>query len=147
MTDPKPFRVTVYIDGGARGNPGPAGAGVFVRGADDGEALYEGGLFLGRATNNVAEYSGLLAGLEAAVALGAEEVEVVSDSQLLVRQMTGEYRVKNEGLKPLYRKACRLAERFRTCAFRHVRREQNTYADRLVNLAIDQRRNVADAAK
>ena len=147
MTDGKHSRVIVYIDGGARGNPGPAGAGVVIRSADDGTALYKGGLFLGRATNNVAEYSGMLAGLAAAEKLGAEEVRIVSDSQLMIRQMTGEYRDKNEGLKPLYRKACRLAETFQTCTFQHVPREQNAQADRLVNMAIDQGRNVADAAK
>ena len=89
----------------------------------------------------------MLAGLAAAEKLGAEEVRIVSDSQLMIRQMTGEYRVKNEGLKPLYRKACRLAETFQTCTFQHVPREQNAQADRLVNMAIDQGRNVADAAK
>jgi len=141
----KTLRVIVHIDGGARGNPGPAGAGVVVLDAGDGMALFEGGIFLGRATNNVAEYKGLLAGLKAAGELHAAEVEVVSDSELLVRQMTGVYRVKNPGLQPLARRARELSEGFRRCTFRHVRREENTRADALVNQAIDQKRNVEDA--
>ena len=141
----EPLRVTVHVDGGARGNPGPAGAGIVVTDAADGAALYEGGIFLGRATNNVAEYQGLLAGLRAATDLRATDVEIVSDSQLLIRQMTGEYRVRNAGLQPLHRRARELAERFATCTFRHVRREQNTHADALVNQAINLRRNVEDA--
>jgi ribonuclease HI len=139
------LRVTVHIDGGARGNPGPAGSGVVVTDRADGQAIYEGGIFIGHATNNVAEYRGLLAGLEAAKKLGAVEVEVVSDSELLVRQMTGQYRVKNAGLQPLHHKAKDLAEGFRRCTYRHVRREDNTRADELVNAAIDAKRNVEDA--
>jgi ribonuclease HI len=133
--------VTVFIDGGSRGNPGPAAAGVVVT-ANDGRVLHEAGLYLGRATNNVAEYRGLLAGLAAAAALGATRVAVVSDSELLVRQMTGEYRVKNPGLRPLYERACRLADAFTACTFRHVRREQNLRADELVNQALDRRGHV-----
>jgi probable phosphoglycerate mutase len=139
----KPLRVNVYIDGGARGNPGPAAAGVVVCCADDGAVLQEAGIFLGRATNNVAEYRGLLEGLRLAAELRAQEVEVVSDSQLLVFQMTGQYRVKNAGLKPLHRQALDLAAKFRRCSYRHVPREENTRADRLVNQALDLRRNVS----
>jgi ribonuclease HI len=139
------LNVTIHIDGGSRGNPGPAGAGVVLK--DDGGAmLYQGGLFIGRATNNVAEYSGLIAGLKAAAELKASKVRVVSDSELLVRQMNGQYRVKNEGLKPLFEQAKRLAEQFSRCEFQHVRRELNKEADHLVNQAIDARRNVEDAA-
>jgi ribonuclease HI len=138
----KPLRVRVHIDGGARGNPGPAAAGVMVCDADDGAVLQEAGFFLGRATNNVAEYRGLLEGLRLASELHAREVEVVSDSQLLVFQMTGQYRVKNEGLKPLHRQALDLAAKFAKCSYRHVRREENTHADRLVNQAMDEERNV-----
>jgi ribonuclease HI len=141
MSD-KPLRVIVHIDGGARGNPGPAAAGVVVTCADGGEVLHEAGFFLGRATNNVAEYRGLLEGLRLAGELRAEEVQVVSDSQLLVFQMTGQYRVKNEGLKPLHREANELAAQFRKCSYRHVPREENVLADRLVNQAINQQRNV-----
>ncbi len=145
MSGAADLRVRVYIDGGARGNPGPAGAGVVILDRSDGEALYEGGVFLGRATSNVAEYRGLLAGLETAAQLGAREVEIVSDSQLLVRQMTGEYRVRSAGLLPLYQRAQELVRGFRQCRFRHVPREQNTRADGLVNRAINLRRNVESA--
>jgi len=138
----KPLRVIVHIDGGARGNPGPAAAGVVVSSADGGGVLHEAGIFLGRATNNVAEYRGLLEGLRLAGELRAQEVEVVSDSQLLVFQMTGQYRVKNEGLKPLHREASERAAKFRKCSFRHVPREENVQADRLVNQALNLRRNV-----
>ncbi len=136
------LRVTVNIDGGARGNPGPAGAGVVIQA--DGAVLYRGGLFIGHATNNVAEYSGMIAGLEQADRLGASHVHIISDSQLIVRQMTGVYRVKNEGLKPLYQKARKLAGRFDECTFEFVRREHNTEADRLVNLAIDLKENIEE---
>ena len=141
-----PLRVTVHIDGGSRGNPGPAGAGIVVTDASDGMDLYEGGVFLGRATNNVAEYQGLLAGLKAAADLSAAEVEIVSDSELLIRQMTGVYRVKNPGLQPLFRRAQEMTRSFRQCSFRHVRRELNTRADALANQAMNRKRNVEDAA-
>lgn len=141
----KPIGVTVHIDGGARGNPGPAGAGVVLRAADDGTILHQAGLYIGHATNNVAEYQALLAGLRAAGKIGASEVAIFSDSELLVRQMIGQYRVKNEGLRPLYVKALELAAKFKRCTYTHVRRELNKDADRLVNQAIDQRRNVEDA--
>jgi ribonuclease HI len=138
-----PRRVTVYIDGGSRGNPGPAAAGVVVLDTH-GTVLHEAGIYLGQATNNVAEYRGLLAGLEAAAASGATELEIVSDSELLVRQMTGEYRVKNPGLVPLAERARRLANGFAACTFRHVRREDNLRADRLVNQALDAQANVGE---
>jgi len=138
--------VIIHIDGGSRGNPGPAAAGVVVAAAD-GTVVHEAGIYLGRATNNVAEYRGLLAGLEAAKSLGAEEVEIVSDSELLIRQINGQYRVKNANLLPLYRRALRLAETFGKCRFRHIRRERNTRADQLVNRALDARRNVGGPAK
>ncbi len=131
------MNVRIHIDGGARGNPGPAGAGVVIVSADDESELYEAGLFLGKATNNVAEYSGLIAGLKAAAELKAEQVDLFSDSELLVRQMTGQYRVKNAGLKPLYDEASQLARTFERCDYHHVRRENNTLADSLVNMAID----------
>ena len=137
-------KVVVNVDGGSRGNPGPAGAGIAVS-ADDGTVLLERGIFIGHATNNVAEYRGLIGGLESAALLGAREVEIVSDSELLVRQMNGQYRVKNAGLKPLYDKACQLARQFARCQFRHVRREQNVLADKLANLAMDRRREVHSA--
>jgi len=135
------LHVTVNIDGGARGNPGPAGAGVVIR-TQDRQIIHEAGLYLGEATNNVAEYSALLAGLERAAKLGATDVDIISDSELLVRQMNGQYRVKNEGLKPLYEKAMSLSAKFHRCTFRHVRREFNRDADKLVNQAIDVKRDV-----
>ncbi len=140
------LHVTIHIDGGSRGNPGPAGAGAVVRNKADNSILYKGGVFLGTATNNVAEYSGLLAGLTAAKELGAAHVELFSDSQLLVRQMSGQYRVKNEGLKPLHRRATDLADAFEKCQFTHVRREENTAADKLANMAMDAKTNILDAA-
>lgn len=143
--DAAPLRVTVHIDGASRGNPGAAAAGVVVADAADGVVIHESGVFLGHATNNVAEYRGLLAGLEAAAALQAGEVELFSDSQLLVRQMTGEYRVRNAGLKPLHARARQLAGGFARCRFRHIPREENTRADALANQALNLRRNVADA--
>jgi probable phosphoglycerate mutase len=146
-TPPSTLRVIVNIDGGAKGNPGPAAAGVVIRDAADNQVIYEAGLFLGVATNNVAEYRGLLAGLETAAKLGAGEVEVISDSELLVHQMNGVYRVKNAGLKPLHEQAQTLRTKFSRCTIRHVRREYNECADRLVNLAVRRKRNVEGAAE
>ncbi len=137
--------LVVYIDGGARGNPGPAGAGVVVQSADDGTVLFEGGFFLGRATNNVAEYRALLEGLARARKLAGGQVEVRSDSELLIRQMRGEYRVKSENLRELFERAQRLCESFPGVRFTHVRREQNKQADRLAQRAINLKRNVEDA--
>ena len=137
-----PLKVIVNVDGGSRGNPGPAAAGVVVSDAADGTVLQEAGIYLGHATNNVAEYRGLLEGLRLAALLQAAEVEIVSDSQLLVYQMIGRYRVKHPGLAPLHRQAKELAEKFRKCSFRHVRREDNDHADSLVNQALDQKRDV-----
>ncbi len=130
------LRVVIYTDGAARGNPGPAGAGVRIEGRD-GAALAEIAEYLGEATNNVAEYRALLLGLERARTLGAREVEVRSDSELLVRQMTGAYKVRNEGLRPLVARAHALAGAFASVDYVHVRREGNRDADRLANLAID----------
>ena len=136
----------LYTDGGARGNPGPAGAG-WVLLAPDGAVLSEGGVFIGTATNNVAEYEALLAGLRVAGAEKCARVEVRSDSELLVRQMTGAYKVKNAGLKPLFTSACALVATFQSVRFTHVRREQNTDADRLANEAMDACGDVGDAER
>jgi len=135
------------VDGGSRGNPGPAAAGVVIFEADSGIVLYQAGYFLGRATNNIAEYSALVAGLQAALELQAEQIEVLSDSELMVRQMNGEYRVRNAGLKPLYEQAKTLARKFREFTITHVSRRQNKQADRLVNKALNTGRNVEDAAE
>jgi ribonuclease HI len=129
-------KARLSTDGGARGNPGPAAYG-YVLEADDGTVLAAHGEKIGIATNNVAEYSALIAGLEKALELGVDEVEVVSDSELMVKQMTGEYRVKNEALRELSLEAGRLARRIGLVDYRAVRREQNTLADKLVNDALD----------
>jgi len=129
--------IVAWIDGGARGNPGPAGYGVRIEDAD-GQLLDELHAGLGIATNNVAEYNGLLAALRYAVEHGHRNVQVRADSELLVKQMRGEYRVKNEGLKPLFLEACSLVGRLGHVVFTHVPREQNKDADRLSNLGMDE---------
>jgi ribonuclease HI len=129
-------KATLYTDGGARGNPGPA-AFAYVLEDVDGTVLAAHGEKIGVATNNVAEYRGLVAGLAKAVELELPEVEVVSDSELLVKQMRGEYKVKNEALRELSLEAARLARRLGRVGYRHVRRAQNELADRLVNEALD----------
>ena len=130
-------RVRVWIDGGSRGNPGPSAIGVVLEGAE-GAVLDTLSRAIGTATNNVAEYRALLAGLDMAERIGAREVEVMSDSELLVKQMRGDYRVKNEGLKPLCAEARRQADGFSHFTIRHVDREQNARADGLVNRALDE---------
>jgi ribonuclease HI len=129
------MKARLSTDGGARGNPGPAAYG-YVLEAEDGTVLDARGQTIGTATNNVAEYSGLVAGLTSAVELGLDELEVVSDSELMVRQMTGVYRVKNEGLRQLNLEATALARKIDRVRYRAVRREQNELADRLVNEAL-----------
>jgi ribonuclease HI len=129
--------ITAYIDGGARGNPGPAGYGVRIE-APDGSLVAELHGGLGVATNNVAEYNGLLAALRYAVEHGQHSVHVRADSELLVKQMRGEYRVKNEGLKPLFLEAIGLIRKIGQVRFEHVRREFNKEADRLSNLGMDE---------
>ena len=128
--------IVAYIDGGARGNPGPAGYGVRIEDAG-GQLLAELHGPLGIATNNIAEYNGLLAALRWAVEHGERELHVRGDSELLIRQMRGEYRVKNAGLKPLFLDACSLVRRLDRVTFTHVRREENQDADRLSNLGMD----------
>ena len=130
------MRATLFTDGGARGNPGPAAYG-YVLEADDGTLLAAHGERIGVATNNVAEYRALIAGLEKALELELDEVGVISDSELLVKQMTGEYRVKNEALKKLNDEAERVARRIGEVSYTAVRREHNELADRLVNEALD----------
>ena len=126
----------LFTDGGARGNPGQA-AFAYVLEADDGTVLASHSETIGVATNNVAEYRGLVAGLGKAIELAVPEVEVVSDSELLVKQMRGEYKVKNEALRELSLKASRLARQLDRVEYRHVRRADNELADRLVNEALD----------
>jgi ribonuclease HI len=133
--------ITLYIDGGSRGNPGPAGYGVRVE-HDDG-SIEEIHAAIGTATNNVAEYQGLLAALQYALAKGHRVIRVRSDSELLVRQMRGEYKVRNPGLQPLHAEARSLVSQLERVEFEHVRRELNAHADRLANQAMD---DAADAA-
>jgi ribonuclease HI len=128
----------IHIDGGARGNPGPAGFGVHVAGAD-GTTIDELYGYLGVQTNNIAEYAALIAALRYAVKAGAGEVTIRSDSELLVRQLLGEYKVRNAGLIPLHREAINLKARIPGFSIEHVRREQNREADALANLAMDAR--------
>lgn len=127
-----------YIDGGARGNPGPAGSGAVLM-DPDGQERIRMKRYLGETTNNVAEYSALVMVLEKAVALGIESLEIRSDSQLLVRQMSGRYKVKSPNLIPLFLKAQALARGFERVVYTHVPREQNRLADRLANEAMDQK--------
>jgi ribonuclease HI len=132
------LRLTIHIDGGARGNPGEAGFGVHV---SDGEGLLLAALYgyLGIQTNNVAEYAALIAALRYAVKAGAESVLIRSDSELLVRQMAGTYRVKSPGLIPLFKAACRLMEGMPDVRIEHVPRSRNREADALANRAMDTR--------
>lgn len=128
--------ITAYFDGGARGNPGPAGYGVYIVDAL-GNVLSEQHGSLGTATNNIAEYHGLIAALQWAVEHEVKQITVKGDSQLIVEQMRGNYKVKNEGLKPLYLQARMLVMQIGDVRFEHVRREQNKDADRLSNLGMD----------
>jgi ribonuclease HI len=129
-------KAKLYTDGGSRGNPGPA-AYAYVLEAEDGTVLDARGETIGVATNNVAEYSALVAGLERAVEGGVDELEVISDSELVVKQMRGEYKVKNRALQQLFLDAQRLARSIHRVTYTAVRREQNELADGLVNEALD----------
>ena len=124
------------MDGGARGNPGPAGIAAVVT-APDGSPLAEKGVYIGQATNNVAEYRAVLLGLELARSLGAREVEVINDSELVARQIGGQYKVKHPGLRPLFVETMRALREFDRWTVRNVRREANERADQLVNEALD----------
>lgn len=130
--------LVLQFDGGSRGNPGPAGIGVTITDAA-GKRVYELGEFLGRCTNNVAEYTALLRGLAAALKLGATKLTVRADSELVVRQLNGQYKVKSPDLRPLYEEACRLIERLGDVTVTHVYREGNSRADALANAAMDRK--------
>ncbi|HEU0249043.1 MAG TPA: reverse transcriptase-like protein [Gaiellaceae bacterium] len=130
------MKAKLFTDGGSRGNPGPA-AYAYVLEAEDGTVLDARGEAIGVATNNVAEYSALVAGLERAAEVGVHELEVVSDSELLVKQMRGEYKVKNRALQTLFLDASRLERRIHRVTYTAVRREHNELADSLVNEALD----------
>jgi ribonuclease HI len=129
-------KLTVNVDGGSRGNPGPAAVAAVVRDAD-GEVVQEKGETIGRATNNVAEYRALLLGIELAAALGASELELVGDSELIVRQVKGEYKVRDAALRGLHTEVKEALKPFERWSIRHVRREENAEADQLVNDALD----------
>jgi ribonuclease HI len=129
-------KLTVNVDGGARGNPGPAAIGVVVRN-DDGAIVEAVGETIGRTTNNVAEYRALLRGIELASAHGADEVELIGDSELIVRQIEGRYKVKHADMKELHAKAKKRLAGFDSWSIRHVKRAQNADADKLVNEALD----------
>ena len=135
--------LTLEFDGGSRGNPGPAGVGVVVRSAD-GTPLVTLGRFIGRATNNVAEYTALITALQEAKKLGAKSVVVRGDSELIIRQMQGQYRVKSPDLIPLYEEARHLYQQFDHATISHNLRHKNELADKLANLAMDRRRDVTD---
>jgi ribonuclease HI len=129
-------KLVVNVDGGARGNPGPAAIAAVVQGPG-GEVLEERGETIGRATNNVAEYKALLLGIERAAALGASELELVGDSELVVKQVQGEYKVKDATMRELHAQVKEALGSFERWSIRHVRREHNAEADRLVNRALD----------
>ena len=129
-------KVVVHVDGGARGNPGPAADGA-VASSPEGEVLGERRAYLGETTNNVAEYRALLRGIELAAAHGADELELVGDSELIVRQVEGRYKVKDATMKELHGEVKRALAPFASWSIRHVRREHNSDADRLVNQALD----------
>ena len=130
------MKLVVHVDGGSRGNPGPAAAAA-VLSTPDGEVVDEAAVTLGRTTNNVAEYRGLLLGLERAAALGAAEVEVINDSELIAHQVNGRYKVKHADMKPLHAAALEALGAFDRWSIRPVPRAQNAEADALVNQALD----------
>lgn len=132
-------RVEVFIDGAARGNPGPAGLGVVIKDADK-KTIKEFYKYIGNATNNIAEYSALVYGLKAAHMLGAADVKLNLDSELAARQLKGEFRVRDLKIKPLFDQAIHLINGFKSFEVRHIRREENREADKLANKAI----NLAD---
>jgi ribonuclease HI len=136
--------ITVEFDGGSRGNPGPAGIGIVLR-AQDGTPLITLGRFIGRATNNIAEYQALITGLQKAQELGAKKLLVRGDSELVIKQMKGEYRVRHPELKPLYEEAYHLLHQFKEAKLEHNLRHKNTLADKLANLAMDKKKEITEA--
>lgn len=130
------MKLVVHVDGGARGNPGPAAAACVICSAD-GQLLRERAELLGTATNNVAEYRALLLGLREAIELGASDLELIGDSELIAKQINGQYKVKHEAMRPLHREAQQLLSRLQSWSMRTVPRAQNAHADSLVNAALD----------
>ncbi|HEY4439678.1 MAG TPA: ribonuclease HI family protein [Candidatus Elarobacter sp.] len=138
-------KATLYADGGSRGNPGPAAAGSVLY-DEHGTVLEEIGTYLGHATNNVAEWTALIEGLTGALALGVDEIAVRLDSELVVKQLSGAYRVKHPGLIPLHAQAKTLLRKFARVDVQHVRRKQNAAADAVVNQVLDAHRDDTSAA-
>ena len=134
--EPWPPKVIIYTDGASRGNPGPASVGIFVT-DESGETVHEYGERLGHQTNNFAEYTGVIRGLELALEHQVKDVVLRSDSELMVKQMTGIYKVKSPVIQPLHKAAVLLTKKFKSVRFEHVRREYNVEADRLANEALD----------
>ena len=130
------MNIEIFTDGAARGNPGPAGIGVLIK--KDNQTMLEVADYIGETTNNIAEYKALIRGLEEAVKLKAKEISVFCDSELVVKQIKGEYRVKNQGLRPLFDRAKALIDNFHKFDIKYIPREQNKKADRLANQGIDQ---------
>jgi phosphoribosylglycinamide formyltransferase-1 len=138
-----PEQITIYTDGGSRGNPGPAAAGFILTGGN-GKQLQGKALFLGQATNNAAEYTAIIKALEAAKQLGAKRLKVFSDSELLVKQINGQYKVKSEQIRPLFKQAVNLIAEFEDCQVRHITRDKNKKADELVNQALNLEQDIED---
>jgi ribonuclease HI len=132
----KSKRIEIFIDGGARGNPGPAGVGVLILDAV-GKKIKDVSKYIGEATNNIAEYNALLYGLEEALILRADEIKINMDSELVAKQLNGEYRVKDTNLKPLFERAINMLKGFKSFEINHIDREKNKEADKLVNKAIN----------
>jgi len=132
----KNSKIEIYVDGGSRGNPGPSGVGVVILDAK-GKRLKEISRYIGETTNNIAEYNALLYGLEEALILRIDEIVVNLDSELVAKQLTGDYRVKGPGLKPLFERAMNMLKSFKSFEIRHIERENNKEADKLVNRAIN----------
>lgn len=132
------MKAKLYTDGGARGNPGPAGIGAILF-AEEGQLLAIDAKYKGEITNNQAEYQGLILGLEMAINTGVNELEVYMDSELVVKQLNGEYKIKDEKIKPLATEAKGMLEKFEQYTISHVRREHNKFADKLVNIVLDAR--------
>jgi ribonuclease HI len=130
-------KVIAYVDGASRGNPGNAGIGiVFIN--EQNNVVKEISDYIGQTTNNIAEYTAMVTALKEALEMNFEEIEVISDSELMVKQINGEYQVKSKGLKPLYKEACKLLKEFKKYTVRHVKREHNKEADKLANRGIDE---------
>lgn len=136
------MKLVIHTDGGSRGNPGPAAGGIVITDAADGQPIFEGAFFFGRMTNNLAEYLALQKALELIQSMDVEAVTCIADSQLMVMQLTGQYKVKSDKLKPVFEKVRSLLNQFPTWEAKHVKRDRNSHADDLANKAMDAKRDV-----